>query len=142
MSSKSPVFELFNGNGSFAGTFSLAASYSFGTMQLNEFAATSYAAIHLRHNFSTWLFPEKFKIRPELIFAQNTGIGILNRQYSPRLTMKDYRKGFYESGMEVNNLLRLGYLSFGAGVYYRYGPYQFSAMPQNFAYKFGAYLKL
>ena len=142
MSSKSPVFELFNGNGSFAGTFSLAAPYSFGTMQLNEFAATGYAAIHLRHNFSTWLFPEKFKTRPAFIFAQNIGFGKLNPQYTPRFTMNDYHKGFYESGFEVNNLLRLGYLSFGAGIYYRYGPYQCSAMPQNFAYKFGAYLKL
>ena len=142
MSSKSPVFELFNGNGSFAGTFTLAAPYSFGTMQLNEFAATSYAAIHLRHNFSTWLFPEKFKTRPALIFAQNIGFGILNPQHITQFNMKDYHKGFYESGLEVNNLLRIGYLSFGAGAYYRYGPYQFSAMPQNFAYKFGAYLKL
>ena len=142
MSFKSPVFELFNGNGSFAGTFSLAAPFSFGTMQLNEFAATGYGAIHIRHNFSTWLFHEKFKTRPALIFTQNIGFGKLNPQYSPRLTMSDYRKGFYESGFEVNNLLRLGYLSFGAGVYYRYGPYQFSAMPQNFAYKFGAYLNL
>jgi len=142
MSSKSPVFELFNGNGSFAGTFSLAAPYSFATMQLNEFAATGYGAIHLRHNFSTWLFPEKFKTRPSFIFAQNIGFGKLNPQYTPRFTMKDYHKGFYESGFEVNNLLRLGYLSFGAGIYYRYGPYQFNERPQNFAYKFGAYLNL
>jgi len=142
MSSKSPVFELFNGNGSFAGTFTLVAPYSFGTMQLNEFAATIYTAIHLRHNFSTWLFPEKSKTRPALIFAQNIGFGKLNPQFTPQFILKDYHKGFYESGFEINNLLRIGYLSFGAGVYYRYGPYQFSAMPQNFAYKFGAYLKL
>jgi len=142
MTSKSPVFELFNGNGSFAGTFSLAAPYSFGTMQLNEFAATSYSSLYLRHNFSIWLFPEKFKTRPAFIFAQNIGFGILNPQFNIQSITKDYRKGFYESGFEINNLLRIGYLSFGAGVYYRYGPYQFSAMPQNFAYKFGAYLKL
>lgn len=142
MNSQSPVFELFNGNGSFAGAFSLAAPYSFGTMQLNEFAATSYAAIHLRHNFSTWLFPKKVKTRPALIFAQNIGFGKLNQNINAHSISKDYHRGFYESGFEANNLLRLGYLSFGAGIYYRYGPYQFGVMPQNFAYKFGAYLNL
>lgn len=137
MSQNAPVIELFNGYGSFAGTFSLAAPYSFGTMQLNEFSAADYLSIHLRHDFSPWLFRENFKTRPAFIFAQNIGIGRLNDQYLTQLNLRDYRKGFYESGFEVNNLLRIDYLSFGVGIYYRYGPYQFSSPGDNFAYKFG-----
>ena len=137
-----PLIELFNGYGSFAGTFSLAAPYSFGTMQLNEFAAANYTALHLRHNFSTWLFPENFQKKPAFIFAQNIGYGRLNDQQLIKYNLNDYRKGFYESGFEVNNLLRMNYLSWGVGIYYRYGPYQFSSIHENFAYKFGFFFKL
>jgi len=142
MSQYAPIIELFNGYGSFAGTFSLAAPYSFGTMQLNEFAAANYTALHIRHDFSTLIFHEKYKTRPAFIFAQNVGFGHLNDQDKVQFNLQDYRKGFYESGFEINNLLRMAYLSWGAGIYYRYGPYQFSSMHENFAYKFGFFFKL
>ena len=142
LTQNAPIIELFNGYGSFAGTFSLAAPYSFGTMQLNEFAAANFTAIHLRHNFSTRLFPETIKFRPAFIFTQNIGFGRLNDHYIAQLNLTDYRKGFYESGFEVNNLLRMEYLSWGVGIYYRYGPYRFSRAGDNFAYKFGFFFKL
>jgi hypothetical protein len=142
MSKGAPIIEYFNGYGSFAGTFSLAAPYSFATMQLNEFAAANYTAVHLRHNFSTWLFHDKFQKRPAFVFAQNIGFGQLDDRYLAQYNLFDYRKGFYESGFEVNNLLRMDYLSWGLGIYYRYGPYQFSSAGDNFAYKFGFIFKL
>ena len=142
MSQNSPIMELFNGYGGFSGTFSLNAPYSFATMRFNEFASSNFAAVHIRHNFSQWLFPEKFKTRPALIFAQNMGIGELDTYYLKKYDLKDYRKGYFESGFEVNNLLRFGYLSWGVGIYYRYGPYQFSSPHENFGYKFGFYIKL
>lgn len=142
MSQNSPIIELFNSYGSFAGTFSLSAPYSFATMKLNEFAAANYTAIHFRHDFSTWLFPGTMQKRPAIIFAQNIGIGQLDDTYLTQFNLKDYRKGFYESGFEVNNLLRMNYLSWGVGIYYRYGPYQFSSIHENFAYKFGFFFKL
>lgn len=142
MSQNGPIIELFNSYGSFAGTFSLAAPYSFATMQLNEFSAANYTAIHFRHDFSTWLFPENFRKQPAFIFAQNIGFGQLNNRQLTQFNLLDYRKGFYESGFEVNNLLRMNYLSWGVGVYYRYGPYQFSSSSDNFAYKFGFFFKL
>jgi hypothetical protein len=142
MTEDAPVIEYFNSYGSFAGTFSLAAPFSFGTMQLNEFSAGKYAAVHFRHDFSTWMFPETFQKQPAIIFAQNIGFGQLNNEYQKKFNLQDYRKGFYESGFEVNNLLRMNYLSWGAGIYYRYGPYQFSSIHENFAYKFGFFFKL
>jgi len=142
MSQEAPIIELFNGYGSFAGVFSLSAPYSFATMQLNEFSTANYTAVHLRHDFSTWLFPETSQKKPAFIFAQNIGCGQLNNQQLIKYNLKDYRKGFYESGFEVNNLLRMNYLSWGVGIYYRYGPYQFSSTHENFAYKFGFFFKL
>jgi hypothetical protein len=142
MTLNEPIIELFNGYGSFAGTFSLAAPYSFATMRLNEFGAADYTAIHIRHNFSPWLFSEKTKTRPSLIFAQNFGIGLLKDQQIALYNLTDYRKGFFESGFEINNLLRMNYLSFGLGIYYRYGPYRLNQISDNFAYKFGFFFKL
>ena len=142
MSQVSPIMELFNGYGSFAGTFTLNAPFSFATMRLNEFAAANFTAVHFRHDFSSWLFPEKIKNIPGIIIAQNMGIGQLNNEYLIKYNLSDYRKGFFESGVELNNLFRMGYLSWGVGVYYRYGPYQFNSVHDNFAYKFGFILKL
>jgi hypothetical protein len=142
MTQDAPIIELFNGYGSFAGSFSLSAPYSFATMQLNEFSAANYTAIHLRHDFSTWLFPLTSLKQPAFIFAQNISFGRLDDQFLAQYNLKDYRKGFYEAGFEVNNLLRMDYLSWGVGIYYRYGPYQFSSPHNNFAYKFGFFFKL
>jgi hypothetical protein len=141
MTQKAPIMELFNGYGSYAGTFTLMAPYSFATMRMNEFASANFTAIHIRHDFSPWLFPVKFKTRPSVIIAQNMGIGQLNGKYLAQLNLSDYRKGFYESGFELNNLIRTGYLSWGAAIYYRYGPYQYAAIHDNFAYKFGFMIK-
>lgn len=142
ISKEGPVIELFNGYGSMAGKFTLIAPYSFATMQLNEFAASQYTALHLRHNFSPWLFGNQFNTRPGIIFAQNIGVGLLNNHYKTQFNFNDYRDGFYESGLEINNLLRMNFLSWGAGVYYRYGPYRMSRARDNFAWKFGFFFKL
>jgi hypothetical protein len=142
MTSDAPIIEYFNGYGSFAGNFSLAAPWSFATMQLNEFAATRFAAVHLRHDFSHLMFPENFGKRPAIIFAQNIGFGQLEEKLRNQFNFQDYRKGFYESGIELNNLLRVGVISWGAGIYYRYGPSRYNSSHENFAYKFGFLIKL
>ncbi|MBQ5424978.1 MAG: hypothetical protein IIU33_07105, partial [Bacteroidales bacterium] len=45
-------------------------------------------------------------------------------------------KGYYESGLQLNNLLCLSIEGFGLGVYYRYGPYRFTDKEiNNWAFK-------
>ena len=142
MSQNSPIMELFNGYGGFGGTFTLNAPFSFATMRFNEFASANYTAIHIRHDFSQWLFPENYKTRPAFVISQSIGVGELSSKSIAKYNLKDYRKGYYESGFEINNLLKFGYLTWGVGIYYRYGPYQFSEPHNNFAYKFGFYIKI
>ena len=142
MTNDAPMIEHFNGYGSYVGNFSLAAPWSFATMQLNEFASTRFAAVHVRHDFSAWMFPENNKTKPALIFAQNIGFGWLDDKYKNQFHFRDYCKGFYESGIELNNLLRIGAISWGAGIYYRYGPYRLNPIHENFAYKFGFMIKI
>ena len=65
------------------------------------------------------------------------GVGELDQKNIIRYNLKDFRKGYYESGLELNNLLKVGYVSWGLGIYFRYGPYQLPNINDNFAYKFG-----
>jgi hypothetical protein len=44
-------------------------------------------------------------------------------------------KGYYESGLLINNLFNMGLYNIGVGVFYRYGPYALSETKDNFAYK-------
>ena len=51
------------------------------------------------------------------------------------LAFTPLRKGFYESGLMVDNLLKFGFSSYGVGFYYRYGPYAFPQQSDNFVVK-------
>jgi hypothetical protein len=142
ISDNAPLIELFNGNGSYASAVSFIAPFSFNTMRQNEFAATQFEAVHLRYEFGRNFFSPSQSFRPVFVFSQNTGIGFLSSANSIKYQMTDFRKGYYESGFEVNNLLRMDFLSWGVGIYYRYGPYHLPAAGDNFAYKFGFYINL
>jgi len=142
ISDNAPLIELFNGYGSYASAVSFIAPFSFNTMRQNEFAATQYAAVHLRHEFGHNFYSSSQKFKPVFVLSQNMGIGSLDSSTSTRYQMDDFRKGYYESGFEINNLLRMDFLSWGVGIYYRYGPYRLPAPGDNFAYKFGFYINL
>ncbi len=45
-------------------------------------------------------------------------------------------KGYYESGLLFNSLLRQWIFGYGLGVFYRYGPYALPKTIDNFAFKF------
>ena len=131
-----PMTDWFHGYGSYSGDFTLLAHYAFATMRLNEFSADQYAALHIRHNFGSGFIPSWYFIRPELSLAQNMGFGSLQQQYTDESGATDFRKGFYESGIELNRILNSNFIGIGFGTYYRYGPYRIYIARQNFAYKF------
>jgi hypothetical protein len=136
----SPLTELFNGYGSYSSEFTLSAPYSFATMRMNEFSAQQYSAIHIRHNFSPVIIPSGKKFNPELVLAQNIGFGSLNNTYDGQL--KDFSKGYFETGIETNKLIKFKMISCGLGIYYRYGPYSLDREHYNFAYKFSIDFKM
>ena len=131
-----PSTEWFHGNGSYSGAFTILAPYSFATMRLNEFSADQYASIHIRHSFGTGFIPTRYWIRPELVLTQNMGAGSLQQRFTDTTGAKDFRKGFFESGVELNRILSSSSVGLGFGTFYRYGAYHFSKNALNFAYKF------
>jgi hypothetical protein len=130
-----PWYQLYNGRGSYA-AFYLESPNSFGTMRLNEFLSDQYFSIYYRHDFKDLLFGNKqFVPQPE--FITNFTIGSLrsDAQY-PNIQYNTLEKGYFESGIMLNSILKSGISTIGIGAFYRYGAYSFTNEMDNFAFKF------
>jgi hypothetical protein len=133
-----PYGKLFNGRG--AKTSSFYVESYFQTMGLYEFSASKYAGLFLRHNFGNVLINKKYS-KPELLVFQNAAIGSLDhRDLHTGLLMQSMDKGYLESGVGMDNIIRipyfgLGFFNFGGSIFYRYGPYRFVDQQENFAYR-------
>ena len=130
-----PWYKLYNGKGSYL-PFYAESPYSFGTMRINEFLSEEYLAVYLRHDFGTLLFGDKAFI-PRPSFVSSFTIGQLNKpELHNNIHYKTLEKGYYESGILLNSILKSGISNIGLGVFYRYGPYAFDRVEDNFSYKF------
>ena len=137
-----PFSLLFNGRGSKNGLLSLFNRSTFQTMGLTEFYSDRFVYGFLTHNFGP--LPIKSKVfRPEPRICQGVGFGTLpSKNRHSLVDFNTMEKGFYESGLMLDNLLRMkmsniAYLGLGVGVFYRYGPYQLAKGIDNWAFKFG-----
>ena len=75
-------------------------------------------------------------IRPDFNLANSFGIGWLREpQRHTGLTIQDMSKGFFETGIVVDDLIKVNLLGIGGGVFYRYGAYSFSNEIDNLAFK-------
>jgi len=135
-----PIFENFNMFGTNYG-FELYAPESFATMHINEFLCDRFALLFFTHNFGK-LFKTKY-FNPEFIIATNIGWGD-NSDIKPYegVELKSMRDGFYESGLVIDNILKISTTQIGFGVYYRYGANSFDNINDNFAFKLKLSLKL
>jgi len=129
-----PYCRLYNGLGSFE-NFSLFTPYTFNTMRMNEFLSNRYVALFYQHNFGKLLFKIK-KFQPEFIVLSNYGIGNLSDRTSHReIKFSTLDKGFFESGLIINDILHTGFYGLGVGAFYRYGNYALPNLKDNFALK-------
>lgn len=139
-----PYGELYNGHGSYY-KFTVETSNSFGTMRMNEFLSDRFAAVYLKHDFASLLYKGE-KFRPEIALVTNFTIGDLknsnkhlefNNETNTYLDypIKTLEKGYWESGILFNKLIKNTFIYYGVGVFYRYGAYAFDKISDNFAYK-------
>ncbi|NCP45217.1 MAG: hypothetical protein GW818_02015 [Flavobacteriales bacterium] len=76
------------------------------------------------------------KFQPEFVLTSSVGYGDLDhKELHQGIAFKTMNKGFYESGLVINSILKLNNSTFGIGAFYRYGPYQFDKASDNFAFK-------
>ena len=140
-----PITELFNIEGSGADKFDVYSPESFSTMRPDEFFCDRFAALYFSHNFKNLLFDFK-KFHPEIIVVTNIAWGDLEMQrrndvVTQRLGnmetwgLSDLKKGYYESGLVVDNIIRILYMKLGFGTFYRYGPYSYDDTWDNFVFK-------
>ncbi len=131
-----PVTELFNIEGSNENKFDVYCSESFSTMRPDEFFCDRFVALYFSHNFKHLLIDFK-KFHPELIIVTNIAIG--NCSYDSQiLRFSDSQvlnKGYYESGLVIDNIISLGITKLGLGAFYRYGPYSYDEVWDNFVFK-------
>lgn len=117
-------------------------TYTFQTMGIYEFVSDQYTAGFLKHNFG-WLYQTRYS-RPELILWQGAGWGRFgnrnNRDGHRFIAAHDFAKGYFESGIGANNLLRMNYvnvafLGLGFGAFYRWGHYALPTVRQNMRFQ-------
>lgn len=131
---KLPWYKLYNGKGSNI-PFFVESPYSFGTIRVNEFLSDEYLAVYFRHDFGSLLFGNKPFV-PHPVLVSSFTIGDL--QYADdhkNIIFNTLEKGYYESGIMFNSILKSSLAEIGFGIMYRYGPYSFTNEKDNFAYK-------
>ncbi len=130
-----PFQKLYNSRSSYRNFF-LEAANSFATMRMTEFISDEFVAVYFRQNFGSLLF-RSGNFRPELVFVTNAAFGRLSKPENHlNIPVRSLDKGYYESGLLLNNLYRQFFTGYGIGVFYRYGPYSFNKAIDNFSFKF------
>lgn len=114
----------------------IASMYSFETMRMNEFLSDTYASVFLRHNFQNLLFKGK-KFRPAFVLVHNMGWGTISKEQNHKgVEFKTLEKGYFESGLLINDLIKSnGLATLGIGGFYRYGPNALPKAKENIAAK-------
>jgi hypothetical protein len=119
--------------------FGLYSPGSFSTMRRDEFFCDRFVALYLSHNFNGMLWKTNSKwFQPQLTLVTNIGLGDMRRAENHTKNFKTMEKGYFESGFVVKGLLNALWVKVGAGVFYRYGPYAFDNVWDNFAWKWSA----
>lgn len=117
-----PYSRLFNARGSFT-QFALYVPNSFNTMPLNAFLSDRYFSAFAVHNFGKLLFKTKV-FQPEIAISQAYAIGSLSAHDVHRqINFNTLERGYHESGLIINDVIRTGFYGLGLGGFYRYGAY-------------------
>ena len=134
-----PYTKLMVGKGS-SKSAGVVVHNSFETMGFNEFSSSEYFNIFLSHDFGRMYYRSSF-FMPNFMILYNIGWGYMNNPFvQGGPSVQDYSKGYKEAGAFVNNIvvLKLSGLKvgIGAGVFLRYGEYQFPKTTDNALFKF------
>lgn len=140
-----PYGQLFTGEGSYDEDTAIIMKNTFQTMLPYEFLSDRYVNVFTSHNFGALLF-QVGKFEPQISWHNNFGWGDLPGTESSMHNFtwhKTKDKVFMETGLQADNIIKMnyvniGYLGFGAGVFYRYGDYAYDAFKDNIALKFTA----
>jgi hypothetical protein len=126
-----PLPFLFSAKGSHGNSLNLNCPWSFATMNIHEFMNDQYVALFLRHNFGQLLFSSKW-LSPDIVLRHSMMAGKLSHPEEHELLyLGDTHKGYFESGVVFENILKGPFSGIGMGLFYRYGPYRLKKTSEN-----------
>lgn len=115
--------------------YALSVANTFETMGPSEFFSDKFSALFMRYTF----IPIKNKSgwsEPVFVIHNAAGYGEMeNRVEHEGFDFKTPEEGYFETGVIADYLVKLGPLGFGLSTFYRYGPYDFEEVKDNFFYK-------
>ena len=107
-----------------------AGKNSFETMYFNEFFSSQYITAQVKHGLRKFTLFGGVKLAP--VFVTRAAFGSMRDKHEHMgIEYKTLEKGFYESGVELNEI----YKFFGLTFFYRYGPYKEPTFDRNIAIK-------
>lgn len=120
----------------------LAGNGLFNSAGPTEFANESFAYCFLTHRFGTLLGRTKTPyFRPELMLMQQIGWGKIRQpERHQGLDLQDMRKGYFETGVGIDNIIRIPYfkliyIGLGGTAFYRWGPYRLPEFNDNLSFQ-------
>ncbi len=115
--------------------FNLYIENGFNTMAPNEFVSQTYVSGFLHYTMGA-IYKKSFSA-PEISLVTAAGWGELpHSEYHQGVEFKTMEKGFFESGLLLDNILVLNTSGLGVGVFYRYGPYSLPEVKDNLGFSF------
>ncbi|MCF8462199.1 MAG: DUF5686 and carboxypeptidase regulatory-like domain-containing protein [Flavobacteriales bacterium] len=130
-----PYLKMYTPKANYDNQISVFSPNSFETVRPNEFLNQYQIALHQRHNFGSVKTGIKW-IRPDFNWVNSFGIGWLTKpQIHSGLKIQDMSKGIFETGIVIDDIIKVNLLGIGGGVFYRYGAYAFSREFDNLAFK-------
>lgn len=114
-----------------------AGKNAFETMYFNEFFSSQYVLFQLKHGFKKSNFAGAFS--PTIVLVSRAAWGNMEKpEQHLGIDYKTLDQGYFESGVEFNQMLRF----FGLSAFYRYGPNQLSRFEDNIAIKLSFQINL
>ena len=114
-----------------------AGKNSFETMYFNEFFSNEFLYFQFKHGFKRLTLLGK--IKPSLVLVSRMAWGNLQKpEQHVGLEYKTLNEGYFESGIELNQILK----GLGLTAFYRYGPNQLPKFEDNIAIKLSFTLNL
>ena len=111
--------------------FSVAGTNSFETMFFNEFFSDRFATFQFKHFLKPFHVTAHYK--PQMVLITRYAIGDTKEpERHQNVTFGSLKKGYTESGFEINKL----FFGFGLSFTYRYGAYHLPEFGDNVAFKF------
>jgi hypothetical protein len=123
--------------------FTIASRYSFEAMGPSEFYSDLSTNLYFYFEFKKIKTGTKY-FQPQFTLASAAGWGKMsNKDYDFGVEYKTMQKGYYESGVQIDNILKINFLGLGFATYMRYGPYWFQTNTiDNFAFKLSLKLSI